>query len=72
VYVAGPLAGAVIAVGCAMVLRGRGGDVTSRGGRLRRAGPGRPRRKARLSEEIEQGKVVPEGMTVTGTDRSGQ
>ncbi len=30
VYIAGPLAGALIAVGCAMVLRGRGGDVTSR------------------------------------------
>ncbi len=29
VYVAGPLIGAVIAVGCAMILRGRGGDPTS-------------------------------------------
>jgi aquaporin Z len=29
VYVAGPLAGALIAVGCAFILRGRGGDPTS-------------------------------------------
>ena len=29
VYVAGPLIGAVIAVGCAVILRGRGGDPTS-------------------------------------------
>lgn len=30
VYVAGPLAGAVVAVGCAVILRGRGGDPTAR------------------------------------------
>ena len=30
VYVAGPLAGALIAVGCAVVLRGKGGDATAR------------------------------------------
>jgi aquaporin Z len=38
VYVAGPLIGAVIAVGCAIVLRGRGGDptaVTAASGSLR-------------------------------------
>jgi aquaporin Z len=38
VYVAGPLIGAVIAVGCAMILRGRGGDptaVTAASGSLR-------------------------------------
>jgi aquaporin Z len=29
VYVAGPLIGAAIAVGCAVILRGRGGDPTS-------------------------------------------
>ena len=29
VYVIGPLAGAAIAVGCAWILRGRGGDPTS-------------------------------------------
>lgn len=30
VYVAGPMIGAVIAVGCAVILRGRGGDPTAR------------------------------------------
>src|SRR5436190_23681723 len=30
VYVAGPLIGVAIAVGCAWILRGRGGDPTSR------------------------------------------
>jgi aquaporin Z len=30
VYVAGPLVGALLAVGCAAVLRGKGGDATSR------------------------------------------
>jgi aquaporin Z len=30
VYIVGPVAGALIAVGCAMILRGRGGDVISR------------------------------------------
>jgi aquaporin Z len=30
VYLAGPVIGMLIAVGCAYVLRGRGGDVTSR------------------------------------------
>jgi aquaporin Z len=30
VYVAGPLIGATIAVGCALILRGRGGDVAAR------------------------------------------
>jgi aquaporin Z len=29
-YVAGPLSGAIIAVGCAVILRGRGGDPTAR------------------------------------------
>ena len=59
VYVAGPLAGALIAVGCAMVLRGRGGDAIARA-----AGSGVLERealsaKATPSEEIDQGNVVP-------------
>ena len=72
VYVAGPLAGAVIAVGCAMVLRGRGGDVISRAAGSGVLDQGALAAKARLSEEIEQGKVVPEGITDTDTDQSGQ
>ncbi len=72
VYLAGPIAGALIAVGFAFVLRGRGGDVISRA-----AGSGvldeeALTAKARLSEEIEQGKVVPPGIAGTDTQRSGQ
>jgi aquaporin Z len=47
VYVVGPLGGALIAVGCAVVLRGRGGSAISRA-----AGSG-------LLEDIERGKVHP-------------
>ena len=49
VYVAGPLIGAIIAVGCAIVLRGRGGDptaVTAASGSLRSM---RKRREASAS-----------------------
>lgn len=47
VYVAGPLVGAAIAVGAAVILRGRGGDATARkaasGALESDAGKGRPR-----------------------------
>ena len=43
VYVVGPLAGAVIAVGCAYVLRGRGGDPISARRRVGGADAGKPR-----------------------------
>ena len=39
VYVAGPLIGAIIAVGCAVILRGRGGDPTARAAASGRLGP---------------------------------
>ena len=39
VYVAGPLIGAIIAVGCAVILRGRGGDPTARVAASGRLGP---------------------------------
>ena len=39
VYVAGPLIGAIIAVGCAVLLRGRGGDPTARVAASGRLGP---------------------------------
>jgi aquaporin Z len=45
VYVAGPLIGAVIGVGCAVILRGRGGDptaVTAASGSLRLLRKGKP------------------------------
>ena len=61
VYVAGPLLGAAIAVGCAVVLRGRGGDPISRAAGAGVLTPGDLKAKAKLSAEIEQGKIVPPG-----------
>src|SRR5580765_3692166 len=65
VYVIGPLAGALIAVGCAFVLRGRGGDVISRAAGSGVLDEGAQAAKAQLSQEIDQGKVVPPGITGT-------
>ena len=54
--VAGPLLGAAIAVGCAIILRGRGGDPISRA-----AGSGvltgDLAEKAKLSQEIDEGQT---------------
>ncbi len=71
-YVAGPIAGALIAVGLAMVLRGRGGDVISRAAGSGVLDEGALAAKAQLSEDIERGKVVPQGIADTDTQRSGQ
>jgi aquaporin Z len=61
VYVLGPLAGALIAVGFAFILRGRGGDPISRAagsgvlsGRIRQ-------QKERFEKEVERGRVSPDG-----------
>jgi hypothetical protein len=72
VYLVGPVAGAVIAVGFAYVLRGRGGDVISRAAGSGVLDRGALAAKARLSQDIEQGKVVPEGIADTDTQPSGQ
>ncbi len=71
VYLAGPLAGALIAVGCAFVLRGRGGDVISRAAGSGVLDEGALAAKAKLSQEIDQGQVVPPGIAGTDTQRSG-
>ena len=71
VYVVGPIAGALIAVGFAMVLRGRGGDVISRAAGSGELDEGTLSAKAELSEEIDQGKVVPPGIADTDTQRAG-
>jgi aquaporin Z len=70
VYVAGPLIGAAIAVGCATILPGRGGDPISHAAGSGVLTPGDLALKARLAEKIEQGKIVPPGLgpTATGTD----
>ena len=61
VYVAGPLAGAVIAVGCAVVLRGRGGDAIAHAAGSGVLTPGRLETKARLSSDIDAGRVTRPG-----------
>src|SRR6266487_151912 len=72
VYVLGPIAGALIAVGFAYVLRGRGGDVIARAAGSGVLDPGARAAKAELAQEIDQGKVVPPGITGTDTQQSGQ
>jgi aquaporin Z len=62
VYVLGPLAGALIAVGCAYVLRGAGGDAISYAAGSGALDEGRLVAKERLSREIDQGDVVPPGI----------
>jgi aquaporin Z len=65
VYVAGPLIGAAIAVGCAVILRGRGGDPISHAAGSGVLTEGRLEEKAKLSREIDEGKVVPPGLEQT-------
>lgn len=72
VYVVAPLTGALIAVGFAVVLRGRGGDAISRAAGSGRLGEEAPAGQAEMAEDIDQGKVVPPGVTGTDTQRSGQ
>jgi aquaporin Z len=55
VYVVGPLIGALIAVGCAVILRGRGGDPISHAAGSGVLTPGRREQATRLSEEIDRG-----------------
>ena len=66
VYVAGPLIGAAIAVGCAIILRGRGGDPISHAAGSGVLTPGRLEGKNKLSQKIDDGKVVPPGLEQTG------
>jgi aquaporin Z len=66
VYVAGPIAGALIAVGCALVLRGRGGDVISRAAGSGVLGQEAHAAKAEPSQDIDRGKAAPPG--IAGAD----
>jgi aquaporin Z len=71
VYVVGPVVGALIAVGFAMVLRGRGGDVISRAAASGVLDDEAPGAKSKLSQDIEKGKVVPPGIAGTDAPQSG-
>jgi aquaporin Z len=65
VYVAGPLAGAAIAIGCAVILRGRGGDAISHAAGSGVLDPGDLAQKAKLAKDIDAGAVVPPGIDKT-------
>jgi aquaporin Z len=55
VYVAGPIAGALIAVGSAYLLRGAGGDLTSRLAGSGSLDADEPNASKRLSDEVDRG-----------------
>jgi len=62
VYVLGPLAGALLAVGCAYVLRGAGGDAIARAAGSGVLDEGSLAARQRLSIDIDRGAVVPPGI----------
>ena len=62
VYVAGPVTGALIAVGCAFVLRGRGGDVISRAAGSGKLGEGSVAAKPGMAGDTGQGRAGPGGI----------
>lgn len=62
VYVVGPLVGAALAVGCAIVLRGRGGDPIAHAAGSGVLTPGRRGQASKLSDEIASGQVAPPGL----------
>jgi aquaporin Z len=65
VYVVGPLAGAGIAVGCAWILRGRGGDPISYAAGAGVLEPGRRRAAVKLAHDIDTGPGSPTGPAST-------
>jgi len=70
VYVAGPIAGALIAVGCAFVLRGKGGDAIAYAAGSGVLDEGRLAAKQRLSQAIDRGDAVPPGIPGADPPRS--
>jgi aquaporin Z len=62
VYVLGPLAGAMIGVGFAYILRGSGGDPIARAAASGVLGEGRLAAKQKLSRAIDRGEVTPPGI----------
>jgi aquaporin Z len=70
VYVAGPIAGALIAVGCAFILRGRGGSAISIAAGSGALDLGAHSAKQHLSRAIDSGGVTPPGIPPTDTQGS--
>jgi aquaporin Z len=71
VYVAGPIIGAVIAVGCAFVLRGKGGSSISRAAGSGILDAGSRRARQLLAHEIDAGEVDPSAPTSTDGEPPG-
>jgi aquaporin Z len=67
VYVVGPLAGVAIAVACAVILRGRGGDPISHAAGSGVLTPGRRKAATELSTQIDSEQVAPPGSTSADT-----
>jgi aquaporin Z len=63
VYVVGPVAGALIAVGCAYVLRGRGGGIIGRAAGSGVLEPGALEETKKLASEIDRGEVEPRAIS---------
>jgi aquaporin Z len=72
IYVVGPLAGAGIAVACAWILRGRGGDPISHAAGSGVLTPGRQEQKAKLAQQIDAGEVVPPGLRPANAGTDGE
>ena len=66
VYVVGPIAGAMIAVGCAIVLRGSGGTSISRAAGSGVLDPGSLTARRRLARKLERGEVDPQNAAEEG------
>jgi aquaporin Z len=62
VYVIGPISGALIAVGCAFILRGRGGTAISIAAGSGALDPGMHSAEQQLSRAIDRGEVTPPGI----------
>jgi aquaporin Z len=62
VYLVGPIVGALIAVGCAYILRGRGGGVIGRAAGSGVLGSGMLEKAKHLASEIDSGEVEPKAI----------
>jgi aquaporin Z len=69
VYVVGPIAGALIAVGCAYILRGRGGGIIGRAAGSGELGPGVLEKTKKLASEIDRGEVEPTAIADADADK---
>jgi aquaporin Z len=71
VYVLGPIAGAMIAVGFAYILRGRGGDPISRAAGSGVLAPGSEQTRNRLASALDRGDLAPGDVADKDEQRGG-